>query len=181
MRAAECRPPRGVDGHRSVSHLSLIALAFFRPDDVVVIVGPTYSEYARVATLMGAKLIHCDATAETNFEIPSERVVHSLRTLQPRALFLCHTNNPIGQCVPASILRQWAEEFPQTLFIIDLVLSDPRQQCRTGPPHPSRIANPGSRLHILRAATVPAHQSALSIREHRTRRILAANPTGPRT
>lgn len=108
-----------IAGNGSSELLSLIALAFFRPDDVVVIVGPTYSEYARVATLMGAKLIHCDATAENNFEIHSERVVHSLRTLRPRALFLCHPNNPTGQSVPASILRQWAEEFPQTLFIID--------------------------------------------------------------
>ena len=108
-----------IAGNGSSELLYLIALAFFRPNDAVVIVGPTYSEYARVATLMGAKLIHCDATAGTNFEVPVELVSRSLHSLRPRALFLCHPNNPTGKCLPADIVRQWAEDFSETLFIID--------------------------------------------------------------
>ncbi|MBC7821849.1 MAG: histidinol-phosphate aminotransferase family protein [Planctomycetaceae bacterium] len=108
-----------IAGNGSSELLYLIALAYLRPDDVVVIIGPTYSEYDRVATLMGARITPCDATGETGFQVPTELIDRTLRSCRPRALFLCNPNNPTAQCLPAEIIRQWADEFPQTLFIID--------------------------------------------------------------
>jgi histidinol-phosphate aminotransferase len=96
-----------------------IGLAFLRPSDSVLIIGPTYSEYSRVATLMGASVSYCNANSESNFRFPSRSVEDALQTLQPRAMFVCHPNNPTGQLAPTDKIRQWSDEFPQTLFIID--------------------------------------------------------------
>ncbi|HUG71012.1 MAG TPA: histidinol-phosphate transaminase [Pirellulaceae bacterium] len=138
---------RVIAGNGSSELLYLIALAYLRPDDVVVIVGPTYSEYARAASLMGARLVRCDATAETHFEVPSKLVARSLRSLQPRAIFLCHPNNPTGQSVPASILRRWIDEFPRTLFIID------EAYIEFSPAVESLADHPRDNLIVLRSLT----------------------------
>ena len=108
-----------IAGNGSSELLVWVALAFLRTDDAVVVAGPTYSEYARVATLMGARVIACDAVFETRFEIAVECMHNTLDLHRPRALFLCNPNNPTGRTTPAAVIRRWAEEFPQTLFIID--------------------------------------------------------------
>lgn len=108
-----------IAGNGSSELLYLIALTFLRPSDQVLVVGPTYSEYSRVAKLMGATVSCCHASMESAFRFPSRSVEDSLRALRPRALFVCHPNNPTGQLAPTETISQWADEFPQTLFIID--------------------------------------------------------------
>ena len=110
---------RLIAGNGSSELLNLIALAYLRVNDAVVIVGPTYAEYARAAVLTGARIVACDAVAETQFAVPAALIASTLRTHRPRALFLCNPNNPTGQCVAPEVIRQWAAEFPQTLFVID--------------------------------------------------------------
>ena len=108
-----------IAGNGSSELLYLIGLAYLRPADPVLIVGPTYSEYARVATLMGSVVHICEATSADNFAFPTPLIETLLRSLQPRAVFVCHPNNPTGQLASAETICQWADEFPQTLFIID--------------------------------------------------------------
>ncbi|NDJ78122.1 MAG: aminotransferase class I/II-fold pyridoxal phosphate-dependent enzyme, partial [Chloroflexi bacterium] len=45
-----------VVGNGTAELLWLIALAFIRPGDHVLIIGPTFDEYARAAALMGAQV-----------------------------------------------------------------------------------------------------------------------------
>lgn len=108
-----------IAGNGSSELLYLIGLAFLRPADPVLIVGPTYSEYARVAALMGSVVHSCEATSDDNFAFPTRPIETSLQTLQPRAVFVCHPNNPTGQLASLEALCQWADEFRQTLFIFD--------------------------------------------------------------
>jgi L-threonine-O-3-phosphate decarboxylase len=108
-----------IAGNGSSELLLLIALAYFRPRDTVLIVGPTYSEYARVSQIMGATVTHRTAMSESSFEFPTEAVADSLRTQRPRAMFLCNPNNPTGRSICTDSLRQWLDEFSQTLFIVD--------------------------------------------------------------
>jgi histidinol-phosphate aminotransferase len=108
-----------IAGNGSSELLYLIGLAFLRPADHVLVVGPTYSEYSRVAQLMGATVSCCHASPESTFRFPACSVEDSLRALRPRALFVCHPNNPTGQLAPTETICHWADEFPQTLFIID--------------------------------------------------------------
>jgi len=108
-----------IAGNGSSELLYLISLTFLSSTDHVLIVGPTYSEYSRVAQLMGATVSYCHASPESNFQFPTRAVEDSLRTLRPKVLFVCHPNNPTGQLATTEAIDQWANEFPETLFIID--------------------------------------------------------------
>ncbi len=108
-----------IAGNGSGELVQLIALAYLRPMDTVLIVGPTYSEYARSAVLMGAQCLYCNATVETGFAIPVETVTEMLRTSRPRVLYLCNPNNPTGKLLGSVTIETWAREFDQTLIVVD--------------------------------------------------------------
>ncbi|MDB5339724.1 MAG: histidinol-phosphate aminotransferase family protein [Planctomycetaceae bacterium] len=108
-----------IAGNGSSELLYLIGLAFLRSADQVLVVGPTYSEYSRVAQLMGATVSCCQASPRSGFQFPTRSLEESIRALRPRAVFVCHPNNPTGQLTPTAAIYLWADEFPQTLFIID--------------------------------------------------------------
>jgi histidinol-phosphate aminotransferase len=113
--SAECI----IVGNGSSELLYFVALAYLRPNDTVLIVGPTYAEYARVSALMGARVVECNAVAETGFRPPEESLEAGLKQLQPRAVFLCSPNNPTGQTFSASLMQRWIALSPETLFIVD--------------------------------------------------------------
>lgn len=112
-------PDQLLAGNGSSELLHLIGLAYLRPGDRALIVGPTYAEYARVAANMGAHCTHCHSTAETDFAVPVRAVSAALQSVRPRVAFLCNPNNPTGQWLDAEIIREWAREFDETLFVID--------------------------------------------------------------
>jgi L-threonine-O-3-phosphate decarboxylase len=106
-------------GNGSVELLWLTALAFLRPDDAVLIVGPTFGEYARAAALMGAQRHSWTAQPEEAFHINPEAVLQTLQRLAPRLVFLCNPNNPTGTYLVVDTIMAWAAALPQTLLVID--------------------------------------------------------------
>jgi histidinol-phosphate aminotransferase len=114
------RPLAQIIAGNGVSELLwLIALAFLGLESRVLVVGPTYGEYARVAALMGATMQHWTASAEQQFAIQPEAIARALHQFRPTVLFLCHPNNPTGQIFPLQALVQWAAAHPATLFVVD--------------------------------------------------------------
>jgi histidinol-phosphate aminotransferase len=106
-------------GNGSVELLWLTALAFVRPGDAVLIVGPTFGEYERAATLMGAQL-HCwTAQPETGFTVSPAEVLQRLQRLQPRLVFVCNPNNPTGTCLAVETIAAWGKALPGTLLVVD--------------------------------------------------------------
>lgn len=99
--------------------LYLLALAYLRPLDKCLILGPTYSEYARVSRLMGAEVTELPVMNQVNSGSASTMIGLTLQRLRPRMLFVCHPNNPTGQAAPTADFARWFHEFPETLFIID--------------------------------------------------------------
>jgi len=112
-------PERLLIGNGSTELVWLSALAFVRPGDPVVLVGPTFGEYSRAAILMGAHLHQYTAQPEEDFRIVPARVTQFLRRWQPRLVFLCNPNNPTGTFVAPDIITHWAVAWPGTLFIVD--------------------------------------------------------------
>lgn len=106
-------------GNGSVELLWLTALAFLRPGDAVLIVGPTFGEYAHAATLMGAQLHLYTAQPEDAFRIDADTVMSTLERMQPRLVFVCNPNNPTGTLLDTDTLTTWATALPQTLFVVD--------------------------------------------------------------
>jgi threonine-phosphate decarboxylase len=97
----------------------LVALAFLQPGDRVFVLGPTFSEYARAARLVRARVFTCRAPPEQGF-IPDLGVIAGrLRSLRPRLVFLCNPNNPTGTVLPPDEIAAWARRHPRTLFVVD--------------------------------------------------------------
>ncbi len=97
----------------------LTALAFLEPGDRVLIVGPTYGEYARAAHLMAAEVIEWRASPQEDFAIDPDALLAFIKAHAPKLIFLCRPNNPTGQLMPLAALAQGAEQFPGSLFVVD--------------------------------------------------------------
>jgi histidinol-phosphate aminotransferase len=112
-------PRRILAGNGSSELIWLVALAFLRPGDRALVLGPTYSEYARAAALLGARVTTYPAPEAQQFTLDSAEVSRQTRYLRPRLVFLCNPNNPTGTVVEAEVVTDWASEYPDTLFLVD--------------------------------------------------------------
>jgi len=112
-------PDQLLVGNGSTELVWLVALAFVRAGDTVLLVGPTFGEYARAAVLMGAHLCQYTAQPETDFQIVPEEITRLLQQWQPRLVFLCNPNNPTGTFVSPDIIAHWTTAWPGTLFVVD--------------------------------------------------------------
>jgi L-threonine-O-3-phosphate decarboxylase len=110
---------RIVAGNGVAELIGLVALAFIRPGDRVLILGPTFGEYTRAAALMGAQVEILTAQPEQDFVVNPDDVTRSLRRGQPRLAFLCNPNNPTGTLTSLETIDAWARSHPKTLFIVD--------------------------------------------------------------
>jgi histidinol-phosphate aminotransferase len=112
-------PQRIMAGNGTAELIWLIALAFVRSGDRMLVLEPTFGEYARAVTLMGAQVETWRARPESDFVIEPDQVAQHLQQTQPRLVFLCNPNNPTGAAVSTPIIQAWADDHPGTLFIVD--------------------------------------------------------------
>jgi L-threonine-O-3-phosphate decarboxylase len=106
-------------GNGTAELLWLVALAFLRPQDQVLILGPTFGEYERVAALMGANVTVWNTRPELGFAPEPEPVARTLGCLSPRLVYLCNPNNPTGRILPPEHIAAWAKAQPEALFVVD--------------------------------------------------------------
>lgn len=97
----------------------LACLAFLRPLDPVLILGPTFAEYARMGALMGVRLNNHLAQEKDDFLLSPSEIRNVLDSRQPRLVFLCNPNNPTGTALDPSVVGKWAYNHPHTLFVVD--------------------------------------------------------------
>ncbi|MEM7333970.1 MAG: histidinol-phosphate transaminase, partial [Chloroflexota bacterium] len=106
-------------GNGTAELLWLIAFAFLKRNDPVLILEPTFGEYGRFARLMGAKVVEWRARAGHQFIVDLEAVERQLEKIQPPLVHWCSPNNPTGQLIENDVLHRWANQFPETIFVID--------------------------------------------------------------
>ena len=106
-------------GNGTAELLWLAAFARLRPGDPVVVMGPTFGEYARNARLMGAEVIEWRAQAADEFAVQTAAIEKLVEEVRPSMLFVCNPNNPTGQIVPRATIERWAKCWTQTLFVVD--------------------------------------------------------------
>jgi len=90
-----------VVGNGTAELLWLTAMAFLRPGDRVLIVGPTFGEYDRASRLMGAQVECWIARPEAGFRVDPEDVQRHLHRLEP------------------DVIASWVAAHPGTLFVVD--------------------------------------------------------------
>jgi L-threonine-O-3-phosphate decarboxylase len=112
-------PERILPGNGASELIWLAALAFVGSGSRVLILGPTFGEYARTARLMGARVSSWQAREETGFAIEPAEIADCLEVLRPEVVFLCNPNNPTGATLPADVIAAWARQYGGTLFVLD--------------------------------------------------------------
>lgn len=106
-------------GNGSMELLWLVVFAFLSPSDAVLIIEPTFGEYARAATLMGTHMHAYTTRSEEAFCIDTDAIMQLLHQVRPRVILLCNPNNPTGVYVPVVTIRAWAATLPRSLFVVD--------------------------------------------------------------
>ncbi len=112
-------PARILPGNGVSELIWLTALAYVQPGDDVLIIGPTYGEYARAAKLMGGRVTTLLARGEAAFAPDLVEIDSSLKSLRPRLVFICNPNNPTGVALPPREIAIWARQYRRTLFVVD--------------------------------------------------------------
>ena len=108
-----------VVGNGAAELLWLVAFAFLERGNRVLILGPTFGEYARMARLMGTDVVEWRANVTTAFAVAPDAVARQIAAVQPKLIFLCNPNNPTGTVIDSAVIAAWAKDAPQTLFVVD--------------------------------------------------------------
>ncbi len=110
-------------GNGSVELLYALAIASLHPGDRVLIVSPTFGEYARAAAIMGATVEYHVFWPEYHPVLDIETLLRDVERLQPRLLFLCNPNNPTGTYLSTGIIEHLVARVtaiaPDTLIVLD--------------------------------------------------------------
>jgi len=113
-------PTRLLVGNGAIELIYLLATAYVRSGDCVVIVTPTFGEYAKAVAIMGAEIIQHPLTNRDNtFALDLDALLRTVQQTQPRMLFLCNPNNPTGTSHPWTTVETLLTAAPETLVVLD--------------------------------------------------------------
>lgn len=104
-------------GNGSSELFWLLALAYLDPGDAVLVVGPTYGEYARAARMLGARVTEWRAEAANGFQPDLAAVCAVIDRLRPKLTFLCNPNNPTGVLLDRPAITRLLVATPGLLVI----------------------------------------------------------------
>ncbi len=134
-------------GNGSSELIWLLALAYLDPGDHVLVVGPTFGEYARAARIMGAAVTEWRADAAADFRPDVPALCAAIRRLGPKIVFLCNPNNPTGVLLRRSEIERVLAATPGLLVLDEAYIGFVAE-----PPATLDLIV-GSRLVVLRSLT----------------------------
>ncbi|MEK6710106.1 MAG: aminotransferase class I/II-fold pyridoxal phosphate-dependent enzyme, partial [Nitrospinota bacterium] len=101
--------------------LSVLARTFLNEGEEVIVPAPTFSPYAHVSRIMGARVV---TSPLREFRIDLEDIRARL-TGRTKLIFLCSPNNPTGGIVPERELAPFLEALPpRALVLLDEAYGD---------------------------------------------------------
>jgi histidinol-phosphate aminotransferase len=106
-------------GNGAADLIYQLATAYVRPGDRVLIVAPTFGEYAAAAAMMGAQVVEHRLAPASGFALDVAALAQQAQHLQPRLLFLCNPNNPTGSYQPYEAVAHLLRACPDTLLVLD--------------------------------------------------------------
>jgi len=101
-------------GNGSEEIVQMIAKAFFRPGDEVIMGTPSFPRYETVTRLMGAIPVEVPL-AEGYY--PLQGILERLNS-KTRAIFICNPNNPTGTALTAEALQGFVELVPPHILLV---------------------------------------------------------------
>jgi len=103
-----CTPDQVLIGNGSNELIHLLTRALLRPGDTVLVIEPTFAEYAHAARLAGAAVQAWRTCAEQDFHLNCAAIGDMIWQAQPRLVWLCSPNNPTGVALPTTDLEALA-------------------------------------------------------------------------
>ncbi len=101
-------------GNGSDQLIQMVAQAFFRPGDEIMMGVPSFPRYATVTRLMGALPVEVPMV---DGYYPLKEMVAGI-TSKTRALFVCNPNNPTGTIRTEEELRDFVASVPPDIILI---------------------------------------------------------------
>lgn len=106
-------------GNGTAELIWLTVQALIQPGDKVLIVGPTFGEYHRASTQLGAQVVEIHSLPP-GFTLPLTEVLEQIQFHCPRLVFLCNPNNPTGKYISRETVRKIADACgSQTILVLD--------------------------------------------------------------
>jgi 5,6-dimethylbenzimidazole synthase len=102
--------------------IHLIAGTLLEPGDRVLVLGPTFSEYARASRLALATVDeewHGLPAGEFGSGISQAGSLCHVNPLDAKMVWVCNPNNPTAQIIPRDRLISWLEQHRETWFVVD--------------------------------------------------------------
>ena len=112
-------PDNILAGSGAVELIRLIALAYFRRGDSVLILEPTFGEYEVACQIVGAVAFKQWGMAEGNSAPRIEETIDLIRQHRPRGVFICNPNNPTGQYLSRHEIESVLDACEDSLLILD--------------------------------------------------------------
>jgi histidinol-phosphate aminotransferase len=106
-------------GNGSIELIYHLAVAYLRTNDRVLIVAPTFGEYAAAATMMGAHIVEHRTRPENDFAMDVDSLVAQARAVRPRVFFICNPNNPTGTYLARDDIEKILRACDSTLVVLD--------------------------------------------------------------
>ena len=98
--------------------IHLTAMCWIKPGMNVLVLGPTFSEYARASKIAGGV---CTEVSVFNSmgDSPTVAVLELIQSHSPDVVWLCNPNNPTGHYLEAGQLESLINAMPQIKFVVD--------------------------------------------------------------
>jgi len=112
-------PDNLIVGNGSTELIRLLAIAYFGPDDLVLIPQPTYGEYEIACHLVAAQVMKQPVLKEPDFQIDVTKMTDLIQKHRPKGVFLCNPNNPTGQYMSKGQAEQIMSSSQDSLVILD--------------------------------------------------------------
>ncbi len=112
-------PDNILAGSGATELIRLIALAYFRHGDSVLVLEPTFGEYEVACQIVGAEVFKQWGRAEEDFTLRIEETVNLIRQHCPRGIFICNPNNPTGQYFSRQEVESVLDVGVNSLLILD--------------------------------------------------------------
>ena len=106
-------------GSGTTELIRLIALAYFRQGDSILIMAPTYGEYEVAVNIAGAKPIKHWMRAEDNFAPRMGDIVDLIKKHHPKAIFIGNPNNPTGKYLSRQEIESILAALGRGLLVLD--------------------------------------------------------------
>ena len=116
------KPDRLILGNGSNELLLQVFLVFGGHGRKTLLFHPTYSMHGRLTQLAGGTVL--EEMVGLPYEVTTERALAAMKRVRPEIVVFTTPNNPTGGEIDGDVILAAAEQFPETLVLVDEAYSD---------------------------------------------------------